>query len=60
VSPDRLTLLHFVDDEAAGRAVLLRGARAEELTSALLRALAGDAPLSPAPSGADRGEGRGA
>lgn len=43
VSRDRLTMLHLIEDEAAGRAIILRGARAEELTAEMLRALAGDA-----------------
>lgn len=39
VSPDRQTLLHVIDDDAAGRAIIVRGPRAEELSSELLRAL---------------------
>lgn len=56
VSPDRLTMLHLIEDDAAGRAVILRGARAEELTAEVLRALAGGA----LPKAADAAEGRGA
>jgi hypothetical protein len=54
LSADRLTLLHLIEDEVAGRAVVLRGANAEELTAKMLRALAGDAPR-PAPRAADGG-----
>ena len=39
VSPDRLTMLHLIDDDATGRAVILRGPRAEEITAEFLRAL---------------------
>ena len=39
VSADRQTLLHLIDDEAAGRAVILRGARAEEIATGFVRAL---------------------
>lgn len=52
VTADRLTLLHLVDDPAAGRAAVLRGAAAEALTSRMLRALAG----STSPGGERTGE----
>lgn len=59
VTPDRRTTLHLLEDEAQGRAVVLQGARAEELVSRMLRSLAGaPAPGRPAsapaaaPSGA--------
>jgi hypothetical protein len=42
VSPDRQTLLHLIEDEAAGRIVVLRGARAEEATRAFAAALGGE------------------
>jgi hypothetical protein len=42
VSPDRLTILHLFDDEVAGRAIVVRGARAEEITRELHRAIAGE------------------
>lgn len=59
-TPDRLTLLHLVDDAAAGRAAVLRGARAEELTSRLLRALAGaTAPREPDAAAGSSGSGAG-
>lgn len=51
VSPDRLTLLHLFDDEIAGRAVVLRGERAEETTREILRVLAGDARIAGAAAG---------
>lgn len=38
-SPDRQTMLHLIEDEAAGRAVIVRGARAEETASGFLRAI---------------------
>jgi len=41
VSPDRQTMLHLIDDEAAGRAVIFNGPRAAELSAAFQRALAG-------------------
>jgi hypothetical protein len=42
VSPDRQTLLHLIEDEAAGRIVILRGARADEVAQEFARALGGE------------------
>ncbi|MEZ4294388.1 MAG: hypothetical protein R3B70_05395 [Polyangiaceae bacterium] len=39
VTPDRRTLLHLLEDEAQGRAVVTRGEGAEQLTSSILRLL---------------------
>ena len=39
VAADRLTMLHLVADEASGRAVIVRGPRAEEMASAFAKAL---------------------
>lgn len=39
---DRQTFLHLVEDEAAGRAVIVRGAAAEPTAAAFLRAIGGE------------------
>jgi hypothetical protein len=41
VSPDRRTLLHLVEDEAAGRLLILRGEREKEVALEISRALGG-------------------
>jgi hypothetical protein len=38
-SEDRQTFLHLIEDETAGRAVIVRGAAAEQFASAFLRAI---------------------
>lgn len=47
VAPDKRTWLHFIEDEAAGRAIVLRGDRAEELASRMLKALTGRPQAAP-------------
>lgn len=39
VTADRQTMLHLIEDEAAGRAVILRGTREEETAAAFAKAL---------------------
>ena len=50
VSADRRTLLHLVEDEAAGRAVVVRGERAEETAASFLRAVGAPGAVGGAPS----------
>lgn len=39
VAPDRVTMLHLIADEIAGRAVILRGPRAEDVALSFAKAL---------------------
>lgn len=57
VSADRRTFLHLVEDEAAGRAVVVRGERAEETAASFLRAVGAPVAAGGAPNESARASG---
>lgn len=60
VTADRQTMLHLIEDEAAGRAVILRGTREQETAAAFAKALgAGTGAGGGGGAGGDGGGGAG-